>query len=322
MREYYVYMESETQKSTVVAVATPGTRLPHTTRIAVGIFLLGVAAIMAGTFVAVRYYAPATALWSAWTLPSEHQGALFLARGASASAYTATTQGYVPVDALSGKGIVYAAPKDDALFVMADPATATYRIELNGAVLLTSKEPIATAALSPNKKAIVYTKQREGKDGSRDAADWDVVMFYPAVGKSVPVSPGFAPFFIDDTHVARFTNAGIYVIDLMTSTQTELLKYEFKQVLLSFSQSPDHTLIAWSDPVAKSTLVYRVGPSLSRVMAFDGFIPLFVLGNETLYRLQLTDNGTNIFAYSFASTDSARKILTLPASLQISGLSL
>ena len=312
-------MEPETQPLSVTS-SEPEVR--HTSRILVGVVLLVVAATAAVTFVAVRYYPPAAALWSAWTLPAELRDALFITRGKNASVYTATTHGYVSESTTHGRYIVYAAPKEDALFVTVDPTTSTYRIELNGEVLLTSKEAIATAALSPNKKEVVYAKQQEGKLGSKNASDWDVILFYPVSGKSVIVSPGFAPFFIDDTHIARFTNAGIYVIDMVASTQTELLKQEFQQMLSGFSQSPDHTLIAWSDPVAKSTLVYRVGSSLTRVMAFDGFIPLFALGNNALYRLKLTPEGTNIYMYSFTSTDSARMIHALPVSLQISALSL
>ncbi len=314
-------MELDTQPVSVTSDISLEPKMRHASRILVGIVLLVVAVIAAVSFIVVRYYPPATNLWSAWTLPTELRDALFIARGTDVSTYTVTAQGYAPQEG-TRKYIVYAAPKDDALFVIVDEVTSTYRIELNGVVLLTSKEPIATAALSQNKMQVVYAKQREGKTGSRDSADWEVMLFYPATGKTVTVSPGFAPFFVDDSHIARFTNAGIYVIDMVTSTQTELLKQEFKQVLPSFSQSPDHTLIAWSDPVTKSTLIYRTGDTLTRVMAFDGFVPLFALGNDTLYRLQLTDLGTRVYAYSFGSTDSARMIHTLPVSLQISGLSL
>lgn len=316
-------MELETQTLPASSEMSSESNRRHTVRILIGTAVLLVVVTIAGVFAAIRYYAPATELWSALTLPSELRQAHFITRGTDVSVYAVTaSHGYVSESTGQGRYVVYAAPKEDALFVTADPVTSTYHLELNGKVVLTSLEPITTAALSPNKKQVVYAKQREGIEASRDAADWDVILFFPATSKNIVVSPGFAPFFIDDTHVARFTNAGIYVIDTVTSTQTELLKQEFKQMLPGFSQSPDHTLIAWSDPVTKSTLVYRTGSSLTRVMAFDGFVPLFALGNSALYRMKLTPEGTTIYRYSFTSTDSARMIHTLPVSLQISALSL
>ncbi len=315
-------MEPEVQNPTAVK-RDPERGLRNNTRIIAGVVVLLVVLFAGATAAAIRYYPPATAAWSASTLPSEIRNALFIARASSeAKIYTATAHSYVSDSAQQGKYVVYAAPKNDALFVMVDPATQVYRIELDSKVLLTSKDPIATAALSPNRKGVVYAKQMEGKVGSRDASDWEVVLFFTATGKSAVVSPGFAPFFIDDSRIARFTNAGIYSIDITTATQTELLKQEFKQVLPSFSQSPDHTLIAWSDPIAKATLVYRVDSTLTRVMSFDGFVPLFALSDSALYRLQLTTKGTNIYKYTLDSADSASMIHTVPASLQVSALSL
>ncbi len=314
-------MEPEVQNPTVLEKKPEGAPRNHM-RIIAGVVVLLVVLFAGVTAAAIRYYPPATATWSALTLPGELRNTLFIKRASDANIYTVTAHGYVSNSAQQGKYVVYAAPKNDALFVMVDPATQVYRIELDSKVLLTSKEPIATAALSPNKKGVVYAKQKEGKVGSRDASDWEVVLFFTATGKSAVVSPGFAPFFIDDSRIARFTNAGIYSIDITTATQTELLKQEFKQVLPSFSQSPDHTLIAWSDPIAKATLVYRVDSTLTRVMSFDGFVPLFALSDSALYRLQLTTKGTNIYKYTLDSADSASMIHTVPASLQVSALSL
>jgi len=216
MQSNILGMESVTQNSSDTAHA-PEEKRQHTERMLVGVLVLVVVTLAAGIFATIRYYPPANQLWSAWTLPSELRGALFITRGAEVSTYTATEKGYVPETIAQGSNIVYAAPKDDNLLVLVDPVTGAYRLELDGPVLLTSKQPMTTASLSPNGLMVAYAKQMEGKSGSRDAADWEVIVFYPLTGKSVWVSPGFAPFFRSEYFVTKLITLFLIFVGVSVS---------------------------------------------------------------------------------------------------------
>ncbi len=281
-----------------------------------GIILLVFIVILIAAAATLFFYRPFAEAVNARLLPLELQNAEFISRG-STGAYTYVDGRLLPGP--YGAAVFYKDSPEEKLAITRTQE-GSYGIEFNGSVVITSPEPILSVTLSPDGTQIAYARQLAGKDGSKAAEDFEVILFLPASGTSITVSPGFAPFFIDDSHLGRFTNAGIYSIDLANSTQTELLRQPFAQALQSFSQSPDRTLIAWSDPITKATYAFRVGESLERILSVPEYMPLLSLGNDALYRLRLTRTGTAVLRYPWGEGSSPRLLYWLSRSLEINSI--
>lgn len=210
--------------------------------------------------------------------------------------------------------------REHQLMVTYEPSSSLYRIELAGAVLTETKERIMGATISPDGRQVAYASQVKGKEGSKEAGDWHITMVYPATKKSLEYGIGFSPFFINDSTLGRFSGTGIYSVDLTTGSSTELLRANFVQAM-PITQSPDRTLIAWSNVIVKSTFVYRLGSSFELVTKIPEYMSLATLGNTALYRLQLKKQGTEVLAYPLTS-EAPKKVNSIPAHLHVLGISL
>lgn len=291
------------------------------------VFVVGVCSLILVTLLLVGFVfrnylvATYTEVTTALGLPKELRGASFIANASDAvSATYAVVSGRFVKSTHPGSVIVSSDTHASNVSVVFFQNTGLYGIVYNGKTLLTSREPIASAALSPNGVQVAYAKQVEGKTGSRKAEDWEVMLYLMETNRTVRVSQGFAPFFIDNTHLARFTLSGIYGFDMVTGQQSELLKKDFWQFIPAFDQSPDRTLIAWSDPATKTTAVYRLGARAEQVLSIPEVMPLITLGNDALFRVRLTPEGTVISAYPLNGNGQSRMLYTFPKSLSINAL--
>lgn len=255
------------------------------------------------------------------TLPSELREATFLSYSEESGSALYAVNGMKFASSPHPSTIVVGVPSHKhELLVTYEPSSSLYRIELGGVVLVESAERIMGASVSPDGRQVAYASQIKGKEGSKNPDDWHITMVYPATKKSLEYGIGFSPFFIDDSTLGRFSGTGIYSVQLKTGSSTELLHARFVQIV-PVIQSPDRTLIAWSNVIVKSSFVYRVGSSFELVTKIPEYMSLIALGNTNLYRLQLQKQGTEVWEYSL--TDAAfKKINMIPAHLHIIGISL
>lgn len=307
----------------------PGHRGLIITIIVIAIFLL---VLIAGAVAAAFYYPPAIALRSALTLPHELKGAVFLADGpAGTTAYTLSGFSYKP-QALNG--ILLSGT--DHLATSVVRTGESYVLTLNGKSLPATSTPrVGVSALTDGSMAVYATTPTTTPQLlsaapnlyqvlTLDATQWhiELVQLRPTTIMTQRGPSGMAPLFLDGTHIVYLSPAGIFVWNPASGTVTELLHRTFRNIAVSMLQSPDHSLIAYRDLSAKNVTIYRVTATSAEAVATiaaEKSVSSYALGNDALYALHTTPNGTEIWKQGFADKEPHR-IGFLPQSLQITRL--
>ncbi|HYF28956.1 MAG TPA: hypothetical protein VEA36_01160, partial [Candidatus Paceibacterota bacterium] len=144
------------------------------------------------------------------------------------------------------------------------------------------------------------------------------VLMRPTEGSGVQsIAYGYAPAFLDDTHISYFTDAGIAVMDTQTGEATLLFRYPAGTVLSSgVRYSPDRRTVLWTDAMTGESVAGSITPSAYTPLSTFKDLASPVLGNAAVYELRRTHEGQELWKRTLDGSSSA-KVLTLPASLSI-----
>lgn len=278
--------------------------------------------IAAGTFI----YNPqatmrAQEIWSAVTLPSELSSALFVsAEPGKTVFYQKSGLGFESLYPSDGARISVVRSGDDISNIKRAEAKAPLSLERNGTAVALIPSAASALAVSPGGSRYAFQAPKDPGVESPTASPWKIMVFDDETDTVRTVTEGFAPFFIDEDHVARFGPNGIGVFSFLDPepTVTELASVESSFRIQDITQSPDRTLVAWSDPVAKTVQVYSVDATkMVSLLVLKSAVRGITLSNDSLYMLVPTsDQGTDIWRYSLAS-GIGEMIHHLPASLHV-----
>jgi len=185
----------------------------------------------------------------------------------------------------------------------------------------TATSTIRTSPAATSDGRITAFAEVAGKQLLVTPLAWHVVLAFQGSSVRKEVGEGFAPFFIDDTHVARFTGTGVMSTDLVTGIETLLMQHPFPSALARIAYSPDGRFVAWSEN--DSIFVYRISPAGMEPVATiaDGAVS-FALSNTALYTVHRTSRGTEIAQYSLTADPKQKTALYIPASLAITDIRL
>lgn len=254
-------------------------------------------AVLAGVFLwAVTGQGSFAGTWSALTLPSELKSGTF------------TTDDMKEYEIAFGR---YSVLKDT------EAAQAVKEVLAAGSSTTTK----SGAVRSPDGKTVAFTEQFAGMEGSRNPSDWRIVIANATTKEAFRLSSGFAPFFIDDTHLAWFTNVGIVERDLASGETKVLYERAFNQTFPLGGQSPDRTQVAWFDRQEKAVIVYRVSEDPAIVHTAPAYAGGIVLGTNNLYYVFADAKGTSILRFIPGKT-SPVVVHRIPASLSITAITL
>lgn len=329
----------EPQDQTVVS--PPNYQLPVTPprpskkrAIIVVIAIIVVLAILGGIGAAFFLYSPLATFRSALLMPKELKGALFLAdtqaEGTVAYVLKGTSYGKVEVD-----GTLVSASDTDGAQILMNKDTI-YTITLDGKTVLATSSPVAGVSGSPDGSGVAFAVQtgsthRLTFEGfmlpflSIDGTEWRIVYSHASGAASTEAygPTGASPLFLDDSHIAYFSPAGMSVLDIKSMQTSSILTRQFRDVPLNVLQSPDRTLIGYRDTQAKTVTIYKVNPTGAEEVAtlpIPKSITSFSLGNDGLYMLHLSKNfGTVITKQNFTG-GAAHTVTILPKSMQVDRL--
>lgn len=225
----------------------------------------------------------------------------------------------------------------DARFISIDASgSKTYQLE-QGRLVPAERDPSTPAIPSVFKDTTSSTTRTSpaatsdgriaafaevaGKQLLASPLDWRVALAFQGSSVRKEVGIGFAPFFIDDTHVARFTSTGVVSNDLVTGTETLLIQHPFPNALVRIVHSPDGSVVAWSEN--DSILIYRVSPASMEPIATvaDGAVS-FALSDQMLYTVHRTSHGTEISQYQLTADPKQKTALYVPTRFAITDIRL
>lgn len=137
-------------------------------------------------------------------------------------------------------------------------------------------------------------------------------------GTVTPVAKGYAPAFLDDTHLAYFSKSGLVVHDTALNTSILLFRFASSTRISGAQYSPDRTHVMWTDTTTGETIVAAVSPTAYTALHTYKDLISPVLGNSSLYdvRFLAIKDGTQLLAYPFDGRMPA-VVLTIPASMNI-----
>ena len=253
-------------------------------RIALGITIIAIALLVAAVFAAVRYYPPASLVWSALRVPAELRNATFIA-----SDPTGQTVEYVI-------------------------AGGTFKPKPASALTPNTK-------VSPNGAVLAYAENFQGIPGARNPDDSRIVLTNAATNERFVLSKGFAPFFLDDNHVFWFTPAGLVTRNLSSGESKLVYPRAIAQSFDLLSQSPDRSLVIWRDAIKKVLVVYRVGENAGLVAELPRNLAPVTLSNNALYIAIPSTEGTKVWRLGFDGSEPVF-VYKIPAQLKITSITL
>ncbi|HEX2792540.1 MAG TPA: hypothetical protein VHO23_02400 [Candidatus Paceibacterota bacterium] len=213
--------------------------------------------------------------------------------------------------------------RDGLIASITRDSTMAPQLVVNG-VLAASLPPHATGlAVSPDGTKFAYA-YLDNADAARfnDPTAWAVGVYDYALQRTFEAARGFAPFFVDDTHLARATAAGVQSLDFATAEYVRLRDTPFVVATPEAERSPDGSLVALANPGLNQTTVYRISPTdLTVVATYPVIISNAALGPNALYEVRALESGTEIWKYPFDGSAPTR-IHTFPVSIRVLSLSL
>lgn len=252
------------------------------------------------TRVAQRVYSPlkarAEVAWAAYRLPSDLR-----------AAYFSTGQATYRVTHLS---LVPATPS------LASQIQKVYQFPFNA---MTVK---ANPRLSAGKTHVAFQQQTDSQLAARTDG-WQVSVAAVQNGDQRALGKGVQPFFIDETHVARFTPDGLVMTDIAaaSTTDTVLMKQPFVDAAFSLAVSPNQSVVAYANSAKNHVEVYSVRASgASLVTTYDGPATSFALSDTALYVLHVMPAGTTVVRVPFTQNAAPQVVDTFPGVLGINAL--
>lgn len=266
-------------------------------------------------------------VWSARSLPKELSDTTLLSsRGSQIDIYTPNGWRYEHSSYANGVlGSFISAPNGSLIVRSLNPST--YEIDENGAKREQATVPLAAPDKAPYAGLIAYAALNDtdaptvqgipSQLSPINPSTWEIRLYSLTSGSSARVISGYAPLFFDDTHFFFVNAGGIYLYDLTAGTATHVLERSFPFVLGPILQSPDRTLIAFRDPVTKTTAVYRMDSSvLVLVKEIPGILAAPALSNDALYNLVRSKQGTEVWKYDWMSAEPTH-LYTFPSDLAV-----
>jgi len=307
---------------------------PERRRLIIGVSaVVVVLAIVVGIAAALFLYSPFATFRSALLMPKELKGALFLADTQKGGTIAYALKGTSYVDAGVDGTLVSASDTNGAQILM--NKDTIYSVTLGGKTILATSTPVAGVSHSPDGAAVAFasqtgSSQRLAFEGfmlpllTIDGTEWRIIYSRTTgVASTEAYGPtGTSPLFLDDSHIAYFSPAGISVLDTKSMQTTAVLNRQFRDVPLNVLQSPDRTLIGYRDVQAKTVTIYKVSPTSAEVVAT---LPIqrrttsLTLGNDGIYMLHISDFGTVITKQNFTG-GAVRTLTILPKAMQVDRL--
>jgi len=291
------------------------------------ILLLGAAWFSVRTYIPSLLEGVASA-WSVATLDKELKDATFVGSGGR---YTSTLLGYRTEAPISDRLVSYDEGENGEVVSIVKASNGSYQLNIGSTAAFSSIDPIRDLSLSSDGHRVGFTSSAEIATSSRELYGSHAILaplssyaqlYYVPSKKVVTLGPGVAPLFRDNAHVIRFSPGGIIETDLSTGNETVLLTRSFSILSGPILQSPDRSLIAFTDTVANTIFVYRFSEStLELVAKFDASFVPEALGNSGLYELRYENGRSTVWKHSFKGQE-AHKAGTFPPGFRITAISL
>ncbi len=199
-----------------------------------------------------------------------------------------------------------------------------FALRFDGKPIMSSILPKISIALSPDTSKVAFTEfniEAQPLEGRQEGTEnWNAVVYESLTGIRTMLGQGFSPFFIDDTHVIRFSSKGIVRTNLADKTEAIIHTAPFV-TFVGVSQSPDRSRIAWIDAKTGAVTVARIaGDSIETVMTIPSVkSPVISLSDSALYSLAVKTSGVEVWKYTFGSTEPVL-IHTFPPKVLITSL--
>ncbi|KND49775.1 MAG: hypothetical protein AB203_01660 [Parcubacteria bacterium C7867-008] len=150
--------------------------------------------------------------------------------------------------------------------------------------------------------------------------DWNIVLRNVSNPEGAVIAHGYAPVFVDNTHISYFSVAGVVMYDLTTKSAKLVFKYPEGSMLDSKVQySPDHSLVMWSNKIGGDIILSRISASsFTNLRTFKRFTNP-ILTNTNLYELRKNPKGPEIWRHAVEG-DVVEKVTTIPVSLGVNSL--
>lgn len=198
-----------------------------------------------------------------------------------------------------------------------------YRTEQFAFVVKETPERSLGAAISPDGTSRVIAGAFKNGRYVTESVDGSVIdpsVWYISVqsreGETKGVAYGYAPAFLNDTHIAYFSAKGIAVYDLATGRSALVYVVPEGTLFSRVQYAPDRTHVLWTDATSDETVVASLSTTEVKPNAtFTGLISP-ILRNTGVYDFRWTEAGTELVQHSFDGR-TTRSILTIPASMSI-----
>lgn len=212
----------------------------------------------------------------------------------------------------------------DATFVTRVPRGAFFKI--SGFHFVPARSVSLTLpGRAPSGTYSVFAEQKSNGSSTLNVAEpmqWEVWLQHTRSADRVSLGTGYAPFVLDDTHVAWFAPDGIAVHGFVNGTTTLAYRMPIAQMGSAIQFSPDRRHVAWTDASKRVTHLgavtaetYRETGTISDALASP------VLANDALYDVRQSLRGAQLWRYPL-SGGKAILIETFPPSFQLGSIAL
>jgi len=208
------------------------------------------------------------------------------------------------------KGLSFVSIREDGL--------TSYKIEGLQFVPEVTPKFHSNAAFSPDKSLTVFTGARPASSvaSSSDEANTSIYVS-ERYGEPTYVADGFAPGFLDSTHIVFFTKKSISVYDLSSKEINVLHSFpEGTEVASTPHYSSDRSLVLWSDTATRIHTVALIRPDLYQVRNTFYAPGRLRLQGEGVYEVRQNSTDTDIWLHE-ATKSKPRKVNTIPGFLDI-----
>ena len=207
-----------------------------------------------------------------------------------------------------------------------------YVLEQDGKEITRSTIKLDAPSMSPNGDIIAYSGHpdmydiEDAKAGRKNPeglvlarpSDWHVETYEPKTKKTTRIAAaGYGPVFLNNSEFVYFGPDGLNRYDLTKGTAVRIIERKFSVTVGPVVLSPDHSLVAFRDLAAQTTLVYRLSPmGASLVVEVPELLASVGLSNTALYNMKRTDAGSELWHYGFKG-GVAEKVRVFPKELNL-----
>lgn len=316
-------------------VRLPGSSVtPHTTHRTVLLrvvgFTFGTALAAGALHFALGLAGPIFGFWPGMMVPQElRQASIVRTIHNGVEVYVPANVGYVRTLAAKGESVSIGKMGTHVLAVRKEGDQ--WILEDNGIELSRAAQKIAAPSYAPTTGMVLFSEEIKRESVARQGekvpsvsivnpSDFEIHLSSPRKQATDKIIGGYAPLFVNDTQFLFFNHGGVYMYDIQSGTARKVLERTIPLIFGSVLQSPDRTLISFSDIEKKTSYVYKVSDSgLIPVLEIPELLMKPALSNTALYELKSYVNGSEIWKYDFGDT-TPHLVRTLPRSLSVSGI--